>query len=331
MQSDLDALKQTGGTGPSPKPFTPPELTRDFSRPAVPPPPPPSPSMPKITPSDFAAPRPASSISPSGPVAQSPVIEAENPGTDWKKILIWSGALALIVGAGIGGYVFVYPMLFPQIPPPPPPAITAPIETETPVETPTAEIPATPKPHVSLLAVSDSISPVMLPSIDLTTLKLAILQEGQKTSPAGSLTEIALGDANGQISASAVLPLMFPELTPESVMNLLDEDFTTAIFYDANGAWPVYIFKLSTNSSIVEGQAASASLEASSNLGNLFLDNPGTQNSTGFKTGQVNGIATRYLSYSKTGASLNIAWAKDKLVLSTSYNGLKKVLTNLAQ
>lgn len=287
--------------------------------------------MPKITPSDFAAPRPSSSISPSGPVAQSPVIEAEKPGTDWKKILIWGGVLALIVGAGVAGYVFVYPMLFPQIPPPPPPAITTPVVTETPVETPITEIPATPKPHLSLLAISDSIAPATLPSLDLTTLKLALLQEGQKTAPAGSLTEVVLGDANGQISASAALPLLLPELTAESVANLLDEDFTTALFYDANGAWPVYIFKLSINSSIVEGQASSAALEVSSNLGNLFLDNPGTQNAAGFKTGQVNGIATRYVPYSKAGASLNIAWVQDKLILSTSYNGLKKVLTNLAQ
>ncbi len=331
MQSDLNALKQTGGTGPAPKPFTPPELARDFSRPAVPPPPPPSPSMPKITPSDFAAPKPPSSISPSGPVAQMPVIEEEKSGADWKKMIIWGLALALIVGAGIAGYVFVYPMLFPQIPPPPPPAITTPPVVETPVETPIAETPAEPRMHASLLAVSDAISPVSLPSLDLTTLKLALLQEGQKTAPAGSLTEITLSDANGQVAASAALPLLLPELTTEGVANLLDEDFTTAIFHDANGAWPVYIFKLSVNSSIVEGQAASVSLETSSNLGNLFLDNPGTANPGGFKTGQVSGIATRYLSFSKTGASLNIAWAKDRLLISTSYNGLKKSLANLAQ
>ena len=157
------------------------------------------------------------------------------------------------------------------------------------------------------------------------------MQEGQKTAPAGSLAEITVSDSQGQVDASSILPLLLPELTADSVKNILEEDFTTAIFYDENGAWPAYIFKLSANSSIVEGQAATGSMESSSNLGNLFLDNPGTQNPSGFKTGQVSGIATRYLPFAKAGASLNIAWTKDKLVISTSYNGLKKVLANLAQ
>ncbi len=330
MQSDLIALKQTGGSGPTPKPFTPPELIRDFSRPAVPPPPP-APNMPKIMPSDFAAPKPASLISPSGPVAKTPVIEEEKGGRDWKKMVIWGGALILIIGAGVAGYLYVYPILFPKVPPPPAPAITVPPVIETPVEMPVAVTPINLKQHVSFLAISDSVSPVSLVSPDLTSLKLALLQEGQKTMPAGSLAEVALSDAGGQTAASVVLPLLLPELTADSIKNLLEDDFTTVIFYDANGSWPAYIFKLSANSSIVEGQAITDSLEASPNLGNLFLNSPGAPNPNGFKTGPVNGIAARYLTFEKTGASLNFAWTKDKLIISSSYGGLKKVLNNLAQ
>ncbi len=331
MQSDLTALKQTGGSGPAPKPFTPPELTRDFSRPAVPPPPPPSPTAPKITPSDFTAPKPPSAISPSGPVAKTPVIEEEKGGRDWKKMTIWGGVLVLIIGAGVAGYLFVYPILFPKVPPPPAPAITVPPVVETPAETPVSVTPATPKPHFSLLAISDSVSPVLLVSADLTSLKLALLPEGQKTMPAGSLAEVTINDAGGQAASSIVLPLLLPELTADSVKNLLEDDFTAAIFHDANGAWPVYIFKLSAESSIVEGQAVTGSLETSPNLANLFLNNPGTPNPDGFKTGPVNGIPARYLTFEKTGASLNFAWTGDKLIISSSYGGLKKVLSNLAQ
>ncbi len=334
MQSDMDALKQTGGTGPAPKPFTPPELIRDFSRPSAPPPPP-SPIMPKITPSDFTTPKPASAISPSGPVTLKPVIEEEKPAHDMKKILLWSGAFGLIIGAGAAGYLIVYPMLFPAlpVPPPPPPAITVPTVTETPAitESPEIDLPLAPRPHASLLTASDSVSPNALIAADLTSLKSILTQEGQKTLAAGSLAEIMLNDAGGQVPSSAILPLIFPELSSDSVRNLLADDFTVAMFYDANGAWPAYIFKLSENSSILEGQAATAALEASTNLGNMFTEDPGAPNPGGFKTGQVSGTATRYLPFEKTGASLNIAWTKDKLVISASYNGLKKILTNLAQ
>ncbi len=333
MQSDMDAMKQAGGSTPSPKPFTPPELIRDFSRPAAPPPPP-SPMMPKITPADFTTPKPASMVSPSGPVAQKPVIEEEKSGRDWKKMIIWGVAFILIISAGIGGYMFIYPVLFPPTLPPPAPAITTPPVTEipaAPAESPVTEIPTALKPHASLLASSDSVSQVISDLASFESLKAPLVQEGQKEFPAGSLSEIFLGNSGGQADASVVLPLLLPEFSADSIKSIFEEDFTTAVFYDANGAWPSYILKLNINSSIVEGQAAAATLESSANLGNLFLSDPGTANTGGFKTGQVSGIATRYLPYSKTGASLNIAWTTDKLVISTSYNGLKKVLTNLAQ
>src|SRR3989338_8200645 len=62
MKSDMEALKQTGGAAPVPKPFTPPELAKlpsELKAPSAekswtsPTPPPP----PKITPSDFGAPK----------------------------------------------------------------------------------------------------------------------------------------------------------------------------------------------------------------------------------------------------------------------------------
>lgn len=332
MQSDLDAMKQSGGSAPAPKPFTPPELIRDFSSRPTPPPPPP-PSMAKITPSDFTTPKPASVVSPSGPVAKTPVIEEEKQGKNWMKMFIWGGAFVLIIGAGVAGYLFVYPMLFPSVPPVPAPAITVPPIAEIPTtpEAPLSPIPVEPKAHVSLLASAGSASPVFLASPDLGSLKSALMQEAQKPMASGSLTEVAISDAGGQVQSSVVLPLMLSELTADTVANLFEGDFTTAIYSDANGSWPAYIFKLSANSSIVEGQSVTGSLEASPNLGNLFLSDPGAPVSGGFKTGQVNGIATRYLPYAKTGASLNMAWSQDKLIISTSYNGLKKVLSSLAQ
>lgn len=329
MQSDADAIKQTGGSIPSPKPFTPPELIRDFSRPASPPPAPPIPS--KIMPSEFSAPRPSAPLS--GPA--KPVIEEEiKPGFDWKKMLLWGGSLLVIIGAGLAGYFYVYPKLFPAISAPPAPLVTPPAtETPAPIENPIPEVIAPPvlQPHQTLLSESGSVSSVQLSSTDLTSLKTALQQEAQKTMPAGSLAEINLSDANGQIPASLVISSLLAELSADTVKNLFQDDFTTALFYDANGVWPVYILKLNANSSPVDAQSAISGIESSADLANLFIADPGTPNIAGFKSGQANGTATRYLPFSKTGASLNIAWANDKLIISASYNGLKKVLGSLAQ
>ena len=111
--------------------------------------------------------------------------------------------------------------------------------------------------------------------------------------------------------------------------NTFEDDFTAAIYSDADGTWPAYILKLKADASQVEAQTEINQLESSANLANLFLENPGTPSAAGFKTGQANGVATRYLAYSQKGAGLNIAWSGDKLIISASYNGLKKALTNL--
>lgn len=342
MQSDMESLKQTGGSGSAPKPFTPPELAKDLSRPAVPPPP-----MPRIPQTDFATQRPAA---PSMPSVATPKIETEAGGSNWKKMLLWGGALVLIIGAGVAGYLYVYPMLFPPArTAPPAPALTTPPvikpeaamppasigATNTPVtatNTPgTAGIPAQQKIHKSLLASATGVSSINLTSIDMVSLKLALQAEAQKTAAPDSLIETTLSDANGQIAASSVLPLMLPTLTAETMKKLFEDDFTTALYHDANSVWPVYILMINAASSQVEAQPAVTGLETSANLSNLFLSAPGAQSAAGFKSGKIGGINTRYVTFSKTGASLNIAWSGNKLVLSTSYNGMKKTLSGLTK
>lgn len=329
MQSDMESLKQTGGSGSTPKPFTPPELTKDLSRPAVPPPPP----MPRIPQTDFATQRP------SAPSAAAPKIETEASGSNWGKMLLWGGAMLLIIGAGVAGYLYVYPILFPQLPSAPPaPAITTPAPVVPAPEIPApeavvppAETPAQPKAHTSLLASPASVFAINLTTVDMTSLKIALQTEAQKTGAMDSLAELTLNNAGGQISSSVILPLMLPALTAETMKKLFTDDFTMALYRDANGVWPVYVLALSPESSLVEAQPAVTALESSANLGNLFLTAPGTQNAAGFKSGKIGDINTRYVTFSKAGASLNMAWSGNRLILSTSFNGLKKTLSGLTQ
>ncbi len=326
MKSDLDALKETGGTPPTPKPYTPPELQRETPRPPTPPPPPS-----KIAPAEFETPNEEP-----GAETPSPAIEEEPTAKfNMRKILLWGGATVIIVGIGLLGYFVVFPWLFPpETPTPPPPVVTPPTETpelpeipgpeETLPEIPSAE---TPLIHQSLLLSPDGTSAIQLTAVNRQSISSALQAESQKTNPDGSLIEIVVNDIDGQASAQELLAALLPETSSE-IAGLFEEDFTLALYYDSNGVWPVYILKLSLEASIVEAQAATAGLEQSLNLSNFFISSPGSQ-SGAFRDGQANGRATRYTTFSQPGAALNLAWADDKFIISTSYNGLREALTNL--
>lgn len=345
MQSDMQDLKQSGGAGSAPKPFTPPELKSDLRQSMTPPP------MPKMPQGSLGEPRPAM---PAGSAA--PKIEAEAPkGGNWKKIVLWGGILIVIVAAGVAGYLFVYPALFPQVPPAPPAPVVTPVQTPTPAPSPMPAAPVTapatttatsteatatttlsattpaPAPaHVSLLASVANTIPLTISPLDLVTLKAALQTEAQKLGATDTLTEVTLHDANDQmLTAGNVMSAILPDLTAGTVTNLFNADMTTALYKDANGVWPVYILQLSTTASQVAAQPTVTGLESSPNLANLFISAPGAAAATAFKSGTVNGTATRYMPYTTTGASLNIAWSGTKLVISTSYNGVKKVLSDL--
>ena len=189
----------------------------------------------------------------------------------------------MIIGAGLAGYFYVYPKLFPTLSAPPAPLVTPPV-TETPAsaENPIPEVVTPPvlQPHQTLLSESSSASSVQLSSADLVSLKTTLQQEAQKSMPAGSLMEINLSDANGQIPASSIISSLLSELSADTVKNLFQDDFTTALFYDANGVWPAYILKLNANSSPVDAQSVISGIESSADLSNLFLADPGTPNAT---------------------------------------------------
>mgnify|MGYP001560515362 CR=1 FL=1 len=59
-------------------------------------------------------------------------------------------------------------------------------------------------------------------------------------------------------------------------------------------------------------------------ISNFYLNSPGPKNS--FNDGAVGGYPTRYASFAQPGASFNYALINNELIISTSYNGLKKLL-----
>ncbi len=360
MKSDLESLKQTGGISPTPKTFVPPELEKVMQEekpkappaPAAPTPPPPPPARPTPPP----APSPAAPLPPRAPMAEkmpppkitpsefekptkeemgktekkSPIIEEESESRfNLRKLLVWSGAAVIVIGVGLIGYFYIFPLLFPAQVTPPPPAVTTPTQPEpTPEETsPEPEAPEF-REHESLLSNPAATSTAQLDSVNLTSLLAALQTEAQTSRPSGSLVELILSGENGQISASEALASWLPDRA-ETLQNVFEDDFTTALYYDSDGVWPVYIFNLSLDSSPVEAQSATLTLESSGALTNLFVNPPGDPNAAGFRAGQANGLSTRYLTYSQRGAALNLAWSGDRFIISTSYNGLRQALNNI--
>ncbi|MHB9019625.1 MAG: hypothetical protein ACYC3G_01970, partial [Minisyncoccota bacterium] len=211
---------------------------------------------------------------------------------------------------------------------PPVEELPAPIPETVPVPAPVVL-----KQHVSLLVTSaDSVVPLTLSSsTSLVSIKeLLTAEAANKPAIATSLKEVALSDQGGQLVFADTLPMFLSSFTSAELASLFDEDFTSVIFYDVNGAWFGMIAKPKEGTDIAATKTLISKLESSTDLANLYIQAPGTPAVAGFKSGSANNLALRYLSFSKTGASLNYGWTSNNLlVISTSYNGVKAMLTKL--
>lgn len=243
------------------------------------------------------------------------------PKKKMPKLLLIGGVIIFGVALAAAGYFFIFPMLFP--PEAPPPSVpTAPVSPEIPELLPTTP---TTKPHQSLLRIPADFQASFSVSSP-AALQQTLVSEASKPAGTDVLKEVLLSDAAGQIDFSSALPVLVSEFSQSELAGFFEEDFTTLLYYDADGVWPAYIAKLKTGASLANAKTLMLKLETS-DLTKLFLSSPGTP--TYFKNGQVQNIITRYLVFSKKGAALNYGWLGNKLIISTSYNGLKRVLGNL--
>lgn len=348
MQSDMESIKQSGGESPIPKPFTPPEVQKQNN----------------MELEDLS--REEGMIKPSS--GDGVIPPSEPPKKKLKVFILITVLILVIAGAAFAGYKYIYPMFKPvmevpqaqpvatpetlpiaEAPLPLPeatillPEATLPLPEGTlpPVETPiipepepiSAPAPVVLKPHVSLLvSAADSVASLTLSaSTSLVSIKeLLTAEAANKPATVTALKEVALSDQGGQLVFSDTLPMFLSVFIPAELAPLFDEDFTSVIFYDSNGAWPGMIAKLKDGADVAAAKTLMAKLETATDLKNLYIGDPGTPAVAGFKAGSANNLALRYLSFSKTGASLNYGWTNNNLlVISTSYNGVKAILTKL--
>jgi hypothetical protein len=315
-----------------PKPFTPPPTSTIAPKPITPPPVKPPEISLRTLKSDLES-KSLFQKEPLKPTAPSPgLTKIEAKPSKIKPALIIGGVVIFGIVLALVGYFVIFPYFFPTETPTPT-ALPTPSASQLPT-TPVDISPTVPTSafltHQSLLKTAADIqASVNISSLNFASIKQSLTNEASNR-PAGTnvLKEILLSGTAGQLNFSDVFPLLIPEFSKFELTNIFEEDFTTLLYYDANGAWPAWIAKVKSGGSVNDAKTLISRLETSTGLVNLYLTNPGTP-SAGFKTGQVSAIQTRYLIYSQKDASLNYAWVGDKLVISTSFNGLKNILPKL--
>jgi hypothetical protein len=350
MQSDMESVKQSGGESPVPKPFTPPELNKQSTM-----------ELEGDLSKEEGMIKPGQGegvIPPSGPKKSG-----------MKAVILIIVLILVLAAAAYVGYVYVYPMFAkPAISlnnsssVVPPPAETAPVsevvstttselsatttaagvssestttsEIATSTATTTEITPAAPimLPHASLLiSQPDMIAKISLnASSTLISLKSALVAEAaNKPQTITAIKEVILSNETGQPAFADIFSMFLPEFTSSGIGSLFNQDFTTVITYDKDGSWLGFVAKLNNGVDLATAKNAMTKLEKSASLANLYLSDPGKPASA-FKDGSANGLPMRYLSFAKTGASLNYGWTATNLfVISDSYNGMKALLTKL--
>lgn len=231
-----------------------------------------------------------------------------------KKALGLVVTLLVLVILGLGGY-FAYPIFFgAEAPPPAPPPAPVPIISVT--------------PHNSFFfPAAPSISEIRLSTLLGPSITNALQALSANRLADSTLQEVSILDAEGsQTAFSSFFPALAPTVPASQLPQWFEDDFTAFLFYDQDGVWPGYAAKVKNGVNVDDVKSAFASLEAA-DLSAFYLTPPGVFGT--FKSGQINGKATRYAVGSTPGASFNYGFVSGYLVVSTSYNGLKSAASLL--
>lgn len=328
MQSDIKSIQGSGGQNPQPYMA---ELGQVPKREN------PAPAEVSFQPTEmdsgisgYAGPeepifQPGAPISPLPPKQKPAKAEAgANLPKKKSKVLPISIIIVLAAITTGAGYYFINKNQT-YIPAPEP--TTTPVETATPTPTPVVA-----PQYVSLLKTPSIIQgEEVVPSLALADIKNSLLATAG-TAPLDSLKEVVLRNQDQSLVAlSQFLPVIFPELTAETISQNFQENFTALVFTNVNGVWPGYVAQLNPTADLIQTQAAiKQSLESSANLANIFLGNVSPAVAV-FKDGKAGNpeINTRYLVFPETGAAINYGWIENKLVISSSYAGLSEILKKL--
>ncbi len=297
MASDLSSLKSSGGLGPEPKTFKPEDLVGGGAG-------------------------LNSDISPSANKQQVPSAPLSAKPKSNKNLTIIAAIFAFLILAGGIVYLFVLPVMLPK--PQPPEMIV-----EPPAVPPIVPIALK---HQSYFGIAPTVAatPINLTNLNSTDVSAAVKTAASDKQSAGVLKEITFSLSGSVLESQVFLGIVLPEMDKLTLDNF-EKDFTGFLYYDKNGAWPGYVFRLKQDAKIDEVKVAIKAFEKLPSLANLYLVSPGKPKAGEFKDGAlINNNPIRYFAYSLPGASLNYGWIGNDLVVSTSYLGYKEAVRMLS-
>ena len=309
MASDMKTMQSSGGAAPTPKTFKPADLS---SEPVF------RPTSTTVNNNVAKAPSPIG----------APGVKVIAPANHAKKsLLITIVILVALAAIGSVAYFFILPMFMPAaVPPVTQPITTTPITTTpvttTPVVTGLTE-------HQTFFTVPASLTVPVSLDLSLASVQAAIVSSSSDIQPTGTFKEISLTSAGKPFTAQDFLGLALSGLPKDFTTSTFEQDFTSFVYYDKNGAWPGYVFKLKSGVDPANAKATvQPIIEASP--ATFFQTNPGTSSKTTFSDGTLpDGKTVRFVSFSKKGAALEYSWFGNYLTISTSYQGLIEAVKHL--
>jgi hypothetical protein len=297
MESDLSSLKSSGGLGPEPKTFKPEDLVgvgTGFNP----------------------------GVSPSANQQQVPAAASAAKPKSNKNLTVMAAVFAFLIIAGGIVYLFVLPIILPK--PQPPVVVEPPIETP-----PVVSVALT---HQSYFVIAPTIpaAPVSLVNLTSADVSTAVKAVSSDNQTAGILKEITFSLSGNVLESQAFLGAVLPEMD-KLVIDNFEKDFTGFVYYDKNGVWPGYVYRLKQDAKIDDVKLAIKAIEKLPSLTNFYLVSPGKPKAGEFKDGAlINNNPVRYFAYSLPGASLNYGWIGSNLLISTSYLGYKEAARMLS-
>jgi flagellar basal body-associated protein FliL len=187
--------------------------------------------------------------------------------------------------------------------------------------------------HVSLFKKpADQIITITLTTSNSTNYRKAMVSSLAEINPASSMIEIDPQANDGKnLNISGLLAAAASTLLNSQVLADFNPDATFYVYRDSNGTWPGYILELSSGETQTAVAASVKQLEQSSNIGNVFLTDPGTPSSDGFTDTTIASLPVRVLPFEGIAAPsyFTYGWDGNYLILSTSQNGFAAAVANL--
>jgi len=271
----------------------------------------------------------------------------QGPKKSGKGALVGIISFLVVVGLGLAGYFFIYPLFEDNGTTPPPttnqnepqdqasitptstsetnvPPVT---ESSTPITSaPTSTEPQTPPEiiHASLFKNSaDVTAEISLSSLTLGTYKSSI---ENATADVPLFKEIIFRSDNKVLSFDELMQFLAPQTFTDTKTDF-NQDVTFFTYTDSDGTWPGFVVKLSPTSNKDALQTKIKTLESNGESKNLFFSDPGIIGE--WNDGKVGTFSGRYSQFSLKGASFNYFFTNNSLVVSTNYLGAKEALNRL--